>query len=97
MDAKTVNDAVSFRKGGKGTVFKGTAESIGLFLFQFRVFRTHVKIKCLLLKESFFAYFADMIELFEVFLHMIMHRVLTLFNDVALRANKFALIVLDIM
>ena len=92
-----MNDAVSFGKGGKGTVFKRTAESIGLFLLQFRVFRAHMKIKCLLLKKPLFAYFADMIELFEVFLHMIMHRILTLFNDVALGANKFALIVLHIL
>ena len=62
MDAKTMNDAVSFGEGGKGTVFKGAAETIGLFLLQFRVFGAHVKIKCLLLKESLFAYFADMID-----------------------------------
>ena len=92
-----MNDAVSFGKGGKGTVFKRTAESIGLFLLQFRVFRAHMQIECLLLKEPFFAYFADMIKFFKVFFHMIMHRILTLFNDVALGANKFALIVLDIL
>jgi hypothetical protein len=92
-----MNDTVSFRKGGKGTVFKRTAKSIGLFLLQFRMFGTHMKIECLLLKEPLFAYFADMIEFFKVFFHMIMHRILTLFNDVALGANKFALIVLDIL
>jgi hypothetical protein len=56
-----------------------------------------MKIQCLLLKESLFAYFADMIEFFEVFLHMIMHRVLAFFYDVALGANELAILILHIL
>jgi hypothetical protein len=56
-----------------------------------------MEIQRLFLKETLVARFAYMIHFIQVFFHMIMHRILALFDNIAFGANKVAILVLGIL
>ena len=55
-----------------------------------------MQVQRLLLEEAFFAGLTYMIELIHVLLHVIMHGILTGHGNIAVRADKLALVVLEI-
>ena len=93
MDAVAVNDAISLRHCGKGTVFKGTLEFFGFLFQELGVLGTNVKIQRLLLQKPLLACGADMIPFLQMLLHMVVHGVLATLNDATIGADKVAVVI----
>ena len=55
-----------------------------------------MQVQCLFLEEAFFTGLTYVIELVHVLLHVIMHGILTGHGNIAMRADKLALVVLEI-
>jgi len=98
VNTKAVNYTISLCKRSEVAGIKWTGKLLVFFriCLKFRMLRTNMKIQRLLLKETLFTRFANMVEFLHMLLHVIMHGILTGFHYATVRAYKVPLLILDI-
>lgn len=96
MDPQAMNHTVSLGEGLKHTTINRATELLLLFL-DFRMLGAHVKIQSLLLQETLMAHIANMIQFFQMLLHMIMHGILVLLGYTTIRTYIVSVCVLGVL
>ena len=93
---EAMDQTITFGECRKLTIIKRAFEFLFLLLGFVAVLGTHVQVQRLFLQEALLADFTSMIEFFHVFFHVVMHRVLTIFHCIAVRADKVSVSILRI-
>ena len=96
MNTQTMNDAIALCHGLERASVEWAGKGRFLLLYELRVFRAHVEVERLFLEEPLFARLAHVATLLEVLLHVVMHGVLAGLDDIAFRAYKMTILVLDV-
>jgi hypothetical protein len=90
-----MNDTISLGMRMELTGLKGTGKCgrDSILCELIRMFGTNMEFECLLLKKGFRTVSTQMCLDLSVLLHMIMHRVLTLFGNTAGGTDKLAILI----